>query len=246
MFDRAIGVMSQNAFPSTEWKVVENAKDDDSDGRAALGVLCQNYWYPIYAFVRGRVRDVHKAQDLTQGFFTHLLTHGVVASADQTRGRFRDFLLTCCRNYLRGHWRWSRAKKNGGGMNPLPLDFEAAEVRYLSDRAWPADAERQYARTWALAVLDRTTARLRDTYVAAGEADLFDRLSRTLTGDPGAERYAEIGDALGLTPDQMKKAAGRLRERFKAELHRQVGQTVENPADVAAEILELFRAVGPG
>ena len=211
MFDRAHGVMSRNDFPSTEWKVVLNARDDDSDGRAALGVLCQQYWYPIYAFVRSRVRDVHKAQDLTQGFFTHLLTHGVVASADQSRGRFRDFLLACCRNYLWGRWRWSRAKKNGGGVNPLPLDFAAAEVRFLADRTDPTDPERRYTRTWALAVLERTTAQLRATYVEAGDADLFDRPGRSLTGAPGAEKYPELGTALGLTLDQVKKAAARLR-----------------------------------
>src|SRR4051812_1248441 len=113
MIDRAVGVVSRTGFPSTEWQVVLHARGDDSDGRAALGVLCHEYWYPIYAFIRGRVRDVHKAQDLTQGFFTHLLTHGVVACADQSRGRFRDFLLACCRNYLSCQWRWSRSKKNG-------------------------------------------------------------------------------------------------------------------------------------
>ena len=244
MIDRAIGDMSGNGFPSTEWKVVLDARDDGSDGRKALGVLCSQYWYPIYAFVRSRVRDVHKAQDLTQGFFTHLLSHGVVASADRSRGRFRDFLLACCRNYMRGRWRWSRAKKNGGGIDPLPLDFEAAEVRYLADRAAPSDPERHYKRTWALAVLERTTSQLRAAYAAAEEADLFDRLGRTLTGDPGAERYIEIGAALGLSLDQVKKAAVRLRDAFKAELHHQVGQTVMNSSDVAAEIQELFQAVG--
>jgi DNA-directed RNA polymerase specialized sigma24 family protein len=247
MIDRAIGIMSRNGFPSTEWKVVLEARDDGSDGRAALGVLCSQYWYPIYAFVRSRVRDVHKAQDLTQGFFTHLLSHGVVANADQARGRFRDFLLGCCRNYLLGHWRWLRAKKrNPGAVDPLPLDFEAAEVRYLADGNGPDDPEQKYTRSWALEVLERTTNQLRADYTADGQTDLFDRLGRTLTGDPGAEKYAEIGAALGLTLDQVKKAAGRLRAAFKTELHRQVGQTVVDPADVAAEIHELFRAVGPG
>jgi len=211
MIDRVSGITSRNGFPSTEWKVVLEARDDDSDGRAALGVLCRVYWYPVYAFVRGKVRDVHKAQDLTQGFFTHLLSNGVVASADQTRGRFRDFLLGCCRNYLKDHWKWFRSGQNGGGVNPLPLDFAAAEVRYRQSPAGPADPEREYTRLWAMQLLERTMGELRTS--------------------------------LGLTVDQMKKAASRLRAAFKAELYRQVGQTVLHPADVAAEIRELFTAV---
>ncbi|HVK13996.1 MAG TPA: hypothetical protein VM597_34960 [Gemmataceae bacterium] len=243
MIDRVSGITSRNGFPSTEWKVVLEARDDDSDGRAALGVLCRVYWYPVYAFVRGKVRDVHKAQDLTQGFFTHLLSNGVVASADQTRGRFRDFLLGCCRNYLKDHWKWFRSGQNGGGVNPLPLDFAAAEVRYRQSPAGPADPEREYTRLWAMQLLERTMGELRTAYAAAGETELFDRLARTLTDDAGAEKHVAIATSLGLTVDQMKKAASRLRAAFKAELYRQVGQTVLHPADVAAEIRELFTAV---
>ena len=39
----------------------------------ALGELCRIYWYPLYAYIRRRGRTPEEAQDLTQGFFLHLL-----------------------------------------------------------------------------------------------------------------------------------------------------------------------------
>ena len=43
--------------------------------QAALAELCRIYWYPIYSFVRRRGASPEDAQDLTQGFFLHLLAH---------------------------------------------------------------------------------------------------------------------------------------------------------------------------
>jgi len=46
---------------------------------AALGELCRIYWYPLYAYVRRRGHTPEEAQDLTQGFFLHLLEHRTLA-----------------------------------------------------------------------------------------------------------------------------------------------------------------------
>jgi hypothetical protein len=42
-------------FPTTQWsRVTTAAGRDDGEAREALAMLCQAYWYPIYAFVRHR------------------------------------------------------------------------------------------------------------------------------------------------------------------------------------------------
>ena len=43
--------------------------------QAALGELYRIYRYPLYAYVRRRGYAPEEAQDLTQGFFLHLLEH---------------------------------------------------------------------------------------------------------------------------------------------------------------------------
>ena len=65
----------------------------DVAARQALATLCEDYWYPLYAYTRRRGYQPAEAQDLTQGFFLHLLEKDALQAAAQTRGRFRSFLL---------------------------------------------------------------------------------------------------------------------------------------------------------
>ena len=57
-------------FRATRWTVVLLSAQSQAP---ALGELCRIYWYPLYAYVRRRGRTPEEAQDLTQGFFLHLL-----------------------------------------------------------------------------------------------------------------------------------------------------------------------------
>lgn len=117
-------------FATTRWSlVVSAARDSTPESRRALSALCEAYWYPLYAYVRRRVNDVHEAEELTQAFFVELLEKNYVAVADPGRGRFRAFLLTACKHFLSREWEKSKAQKRGGGRVPIPLDFESANSR---------------------------------------------------------------------------------------------------------------------
>jgi hypothetical protein len=59
---------------TTRWSLVLAAmRDGTPEGAEALAVLCQRYWYPVYAFIRRQERDAEAAADLTQEFFARLL-----------------------------------------------------------------------------------------------------------------------------------------------------------------------------
>ena len=70
---------------------------------AALGELCRIYWYPLYAYVRRRGHAPEEAQDLTQGFFLHLLEHKTLARADPLKGKFDRFYSGHCKTTFQ--WR---------------------------------------------------------------------------------------------------------------------------------------------
>ena len=56
-------------FTQTHWStIVEAGGPTSTEAREALNRLCQSYWYPLYAFIRRRGVDSHKAKDLTQSF----------------------------------------------------------------------------------------------------------------------------------------------------------------------------------
>ncbi|MCZ7635926.1 MAG: hypothetical protein M5U12_07740 [Verrucomicrobia bacterium] len=77
-----------------------------SEAREAMADLCRIYWYPLYAYARCQGATADAAQDLTQGFFAHLLAHDLVASADAARGGSGPF---CC-----GAFRTSRPANTPG------------------------------------------------------------------------------------------------------------------------------------
>jgi DNA-directed RNA polymerase specialized sigma24 family protein len=88
-------------FRPTRWSVVLLSAQSNAPGsQAALAALCRLYWYPLYAFVRRRGYYPEDAQDLTQGFFLHLLDHKALAQVDPLKGKFRSFLLASIQNYL--------------------------------------------------------------------------------------------------------------------------------------------------
>ncbi len=74
------------SFSTTSWSVVLTAGQNDLAGAAAaLEQICRKYWYPIYAFLRRRGADRQDAEDLTQGFFAHLLEMETLAKVDRKK-----------------------------------------------------------------------------------------------------------------------------------------------------------------
>lgn len=229
-------------FPATSWGLVARAGQADSVARAALAELYRKYWYPLYVFARRGGAGVSEAEDLTQGFFTHLLSHPVTASADRTRGRFRTYLLQCFKNYRAKISEAENALKRGGAARIVALDFAGVDSRYEHEPADPADPERLYLRRWALTLIDEAFAELEAEYAAADRWILFDRLKGGLLGDRDAT-YALIGNDIGMTADAVKQAASRLRTRFGQKLRSLVGALVADDSEIDDEIRDLLAAL---
>ena len=125
-----------------------------------------------------------------------------MASADQTKGRFRSFLLTAMKHFLADEWDRERVQKRGGGIAPLALELATAEAEYARE---PVDAETPehiFERRWALTLLDQVLAQLRSEYERDGKATLFEALHPTLVGERTAQPYAE----LARSPDSTEAA----------------------------------------
>ena len=115
-------------FHTTRWTLVmASAHEQSRTGQAALSALCQIYWYPLYTFARRRGHSPHDAQDLTQGFFLHLLEHRALSQADRLKGKFRSFLLACFQNNLSVEAQRAHALKRGGQYQVVSLGPESAE-----------------------------------------------------------------------------------------------------------------------
>lgn len=228
-------------FPTTCWSVVLAARGlPRGDARSALESLCASYWFPLYAFIRGRGHSAHAAEDLTQSFFTRLIEKGVLDAVDRSKGRFRSFLLAACKDFLANQRDREKSLKRGGGRRFVPID---AEDRLAAGHAQGLTPEALFDRRWALALLDRVLHRLAGEMEQAGRSPLFDRLKPALLGDDKALAYGEVAEQVGMTEGAVKVAAHRLRGRYRDLLRDEIAQTIADPADVDDEIRDLFRAL---
>jgi RNA polymerase sigma factor (sigma-70 family) len=229
------------AFVTTHWSLVVTAgRNDTVRAPDALAKLCSTCWYPLYAYVRRRGHSFEDAQDLTQEFFARLLERNWLGRADQQKGRFRSFLLSAMNHFLADEWDKARAQKRGGGVTPLPLQFDTAETRYTHEPADSVTPEQNFERRWALTLLDEVLRRLRSEYEQESRAELFAALHPCLIGDRTAQPYAELGEKLGVSEGTVKAAVHRLRQRYRQLLRDEIAQTVAEPGEVDEELHHLF------
>ena len=219
------------------------AGDVQSDeARIALENLCELYWYPLYAFVRRKGHDRDEAEDLTQGFFAHLLDRDRLQLADPQRGRFRTFLITSLNNFIIQDWRKRTAEKRGGQRQRVSLDFEEADRRYSLEPSVEMTPEKWFDRRWAIQLLDEVMQQLQEYYQQRDKSQLFAALKPYLVQE-AVQSYAEVATELAMSEIAVKVAAHRMRQRYRDLLRQRILQTVESEADVEAELNELFTAL---
>ncbi len=239
-------------MPVTSWTIVLTARNGERKAaRAALADLCKVYWRPLYVFVRRQGHEHHEAEDLTQGFFEHLLERDWLAGVDRSRGKFRSFLLSALSNHLHNERERIGALKRGGGVREF-VSWErdrAQETEGDGERraGWrePALEPQQvleFDRLWACALVEKALAGLEEEYRRCGKAGLFAALSPFMTRTMPAGVYADLADRLKMSEGALRIAMHRLVQRFGERLRNDVAQTVANPDTVNEELREVLRA----
>jgi RNA polymerase sigma factor (sigma-70 family) len=226
---------NRHEFATTHWSLVLRAgRDRSAVSLEALEQLCRAYWFPLYAFARRLGCASHEAQDLTQEFFSRLLSKDHLQMADPSRGKFRSFLLASFKHMIANERRDATRQKRGGGARLFSLDEQEAEERYQLEHADLQTPERLFEKRWAETTLSRVLDRLAAEY--SGHTFRFDDLKVFLIEARGSAAFADVALRLGVTEAALKSLVHRMRRRY-AELFRdEVAQTVEKPEDVEEEI----------
>jgi RNA polymerase sigma-70 factor (ECF subfamily) len=232
-------------FATTRWSVVMAARQEDStESMDALQTLCRAYWHPLYAFVRRLGNSAHDAQDLTQEFFARLLEKHWLEAADRERGRFRTFLIMALKRFVANEWDKRQSAKRGGGQSFVPLDTKFAEERYLADPSPALSPDHLYERRWALTLLARALARLREEYEADGRGADFACLKSYLTAERGTIPYGEIARELGTSEGASRVAVHRLRKRYREVFRETVSDTVSSADEIDTEMRYVVEVLG--
>ena len=136
------------AFTTTHWSQVMRAgQDDPAAAGAAMGQLYQVYRLPIYNFICRQYHCNHQdAEDLTQGFFEHLIKKATVKRADRDIGKFRSFLLGALNHFRANERDRILTEKRGGKCQMISLDDTGAPEMRGQEPPVPLTADKEFNR----------------------------------------------------------------------------------------------------
>jgi RNA polymerase sigma factor (sigma-70 family) len=233
-------------FRTTRWSAVLLSAQSQAPGsQAALAELCRIYWYPIYVSVRRHGYNTDDAQDLTQGFFLHILDHKALRQVSPLKGKFRSFLSASLHNYLLNAADHARSMKRGGDAEFVFLDAESAEFRYQLESPNCMTPEKMFDARWAITLLGEVMTRLRKEYASQGKQGIFEALEPFLEtiNSRAPLSYEQAAEALQVSVGAVKTLVHRLRKRYTFLLREEVGRTVSDPSEIDEEIHALCEAL---
>ena len=236
---------NRQPFPQTRWSVVLSSQSDESGIRSrALEQICSAYWHPVYAYYRFRGLTPEDAEDLTQGFFAHLLSSDGLRTVQEEKGKLRSFLLVSARNHMNAEWNRQNRKKRGGGAKVFSFDRLDAERRTCLEPIDPVTPEKIFDQHWAMTLLRTAMDRLELAYREEGKERLFVHLKGFLESKQGNPSYRELGRSLEMPENTVRVAVSRMRKRYRALLMEEISGTLEEGGNPTDELHYLFGIFG--
>jgi hypothetical protein len=229
-------------FPRTDWVELRKAAAAE---QVPLDRLIRLYWQPLKIYFMAAFPSLRDQADLLLQDFAEdkLLQEGWLRKADQSRGRFRDFLKTSLRNFVLNRLNLKESK------NP-PLSLDELEQELPEP---PAVAE-AFDLAWARAVLAETLRRMEaDCKNPAADQprrgyiwEMFRlRLLDPVFNDAEPPPYDELIERFGLkSPMDASNTLLSAKRIFKTHLNDVIKEYAGKDAATATEIqaLEQFLA----
>jgi RNA polymerase sigma-70 factor (ECF subfamily) len=249
------GGAHEGSFPTTQWALIDRAREEDSQGRRpALDELLRCYWpaLRVHLLIR-RAGSPDEIDDLLQGFITsRILDSNLVATATPSRGKFRTLLLTSLDRYVIDQRRRASAQKRDRAREVSLVDAGADGLPV--DSASPA-ASHEFDVAWVRQVLRQSVDRLRLECDRQHRIDLwklFDaRILRPAIDDAEPVAYEQLVAELGYkSPSQAWNALVTVKRMFERSLRavvaEYVGEADEKVVEQEIEDLHLLLARGAG
>jgi RNA polymerase sigma-70 factor (ECF subfamily) len=239
------------AFQTTRWSEIRNAQSPAVERkREIIDKLLTRYWKPVYCYLRRKGYDNEEAKDLTQGFIHEIVIgKDLIQQSDETKGRFRTFLLTTLDRYVTDVHRYKAAQKRSPAGKMLMLEsaellnFPVAHARIGLDQVF------HYA--WAADLLNQVIATLKDEYCSTGKVQHWEVFSAKVLipifNNVDAPPLVEICKKCGVDTESIaSNMILTVKRRFRSILRRYLRQLVQTDSDVDQEFTELLRVLSMG
>ena len=240
-------------FLTTQWSLIENIKAGQDKDKLLIGFLLQEYWKPVYCYLRRAGYDNEQAKDLTQGFFHEVvLNKDLVGRADRTKGRFRSFLLHALKQYSTKQNLKERAQKRIPKEKMVSLDVSEPPVLPVS--MMEASVEKSFNYAWISALMERVLSYVKVECAEQGMEThwilFYDRVVRPLLTDKHPPSVAHLRQVHGIKDTQTaSNMIVTVKRRFRAALEQNVRRTLldkDQAPDEVEELLQFFRKSAQG
>jgi len=244
---------TQQRFLTTQWSLIENIKAGQDKDKLLIGFLLQEYWKPVYCYLRRAGYDNEQAKDLTQAFFHEVvLNKDLVGRADKAKGRFRSFLLHALKQYVTKQNLKERAKKRIPKGKMVSLDV--VEPPALPVSMMQASVEESFNYAWVSALMERVLAFVKAECAEQGMEThwilFYQRVVRPVLANQHPPSVAELCKAHGIENTQTaSNMIVTVKRRFRAALEQNVRRTLldgDQTPDEIEELLHFFRKSAQG
>jgi RNA polymerase sigma-70 factor (ECF subfamily) len=230
----------REAFLTTHWSLVEHIQSEDDKDRMLIGLLLDRYWKPVYCFLRHKQCDNEQAKDLTQGFFHEVvLNQNLIQRADQTKGRFRTFLLHALDQYLLNEKRKQATQKRH--PRGKLVSFDAIDPPALPEAVSRLNPEDSYNYAWTASMLDQVLSEVEAKCLEDGlevHWRVFqDKVVEPILGEISAPSFAEICRTYGISDP---KTAANMVTTVKRRVQKALNQFLRNTATSDDEMQKEF------
>jgi len=230
---------------TTHWSLIEGIQSDEQGNQVLINGLLQQYWKPVYCYLRRRGYGNERAKDLTQGFFEEVvLGRELIRRADRDKGSFRNFLLTALEHYLKSIHRKNTARKRHTPGKRIPLEGIDPDVVDEPTQELTADESFNYA--WLASLLEQVLSAVEADCRAHGlEAHwgIFrDRVLEPIMNETEPPSLTDIGPRYGITnPEKASNMIITVNRRLQTTLRRHLRQYVSTDAMVDEEVREFLK-----
>lgn len=235
-------------FPLTQWSLVGRAGQVSSERRReALGILLRRYFPALRAHLMAARRiSGDAADDLIQGFIADkIIEQNLLANAQQSRGRFRWFLLAALNHYAVSKFRHDSAQKRAPSQRMMDvsnqLDLAAAD----------SEPSAQFTLVWARTVVEEARKRMELHCTEIDRPELWrifnERILRPATDNTAPASHQQMAGALHLAcPKEASNLLITAKRLFARMLRLVVGEYSRNQRQIDEEIADLMRILSGG
>ena len=234
------------AFLTTHWSIIENVglKDDDRN-QAMISLLLSKYWKPVYCYLRRKGYDNEQAKDLTQGFFHEVvLGRNLIQKADQSKGRFRSFLLIALNRYLITVKKGQAAQKRIPKGKLVSLDVEDLPELFMINSDLTAEDSFNYA--WVSSLLEEVIKEVEAKCHEDGKTVhwhiFYDRVLEPIMEKTEAPSMKEISHRYGLKSEsEASNMMITVKRRFQTALRNHLRNLVVSEEQIDEEFSEIMK-----